>query len=99
MSVKKFDITELDDIGDPFDAGDAIIEAAAHGMAMDQFQPDLKARIIGKMRAEAAIDLSDGEIERCMGRTVMPTKMTRLAYLYRDCGYMTVADLRRDSAE
>lgn len=69
------------------------IEDAAHAMAMDQFQPDLKASIIGKMRAEGAVDLSDGEIERCMGRTVMPTKMTRLAHLYRDCGYMIDADL------
>ncbi len=95
MSTKKFDITELDDIGDAFDGGDAIIEAAAHGMAEAQFQPDLRAAIIAKMRAEGATDLSDSEIARCMGRTVMPIKMTQRAYLYRDCGYMTDEDLLR----
>ncbi len=99
MSTKKFNLTELDDIGEPFNGGDAIIEAAAHAMSMAKFQPELKASIIAKMRAEGAKDLSDGEIERCLGRTVMPTKTTRLAHLYRDCGYMTDTDLhaKRDA--
>ena len=76
-----------------------IIEDATISMAKAQFQPDLKSAIIAKMRAEGATDMSNGEIERCMGRTVMPTKMTQRAYLYRDCGYMTDADLLGDEPE
>jgi len=51
---------------------------------------EARVMIAVKLKAEGARDLSDSEIRRCLGGTCMPTKLTRLAMVFRDSEYMTM---------
>lgn len=53
---------------------------------------DKRANILAsKMNEMEAVDLSDEEIRRCLGSTVMPTANIRFAREYRDLGILVVA--------
>jgi hypothetical protein len=47
------------------------------------------------MIAEGALGLTDEEIERCLGETIMPTKLVLLAKKWRDQDFLTHDDLYR----
>lgn len=58
-------------------------------MSDAQFTPELRGRILCRLAAECAVDLSDSELERCLAPCVSGTMLVRVAKMYRDCGYMT----------
>ncbi len=61
-------------------------------MAQEEFDDNLKQKIIARMKAENAKDLSDAEIDRTLSGCVAPWLGGR-AKMFRDCNFMTVSDL------
>ncbi len=52
-----------------------------------------KAALIGRLYNNNVIDLSDGEIERCLRNTCSPTKLIAIAKRIRDSGCLTIRDV------
>jgi hypothetical protein len=53
---------------------------------------NLKEKIIGKLKAENAINLSDAEIERCLSGCVAPW-ICKKAKLFRNTKFITEKDI------
>lgn len=60
------------------------IEARIEAMGRNQFNPDLKHTIIGKMAVENTTDLSDAEIDRILSPCVA-VWLPQIAKMFRDC--------------
>lgn len=53
-----------------------------------------KAALIGRLYNSNIIDLSDGEIERCLRNTCGPTKLIAIAKRLRDSGCISIQEIR-----
>lgn len=69
------------------------VAQAAMALGLNQFQEELKLKILSKMVEMGAASLSDEEIDRCLSETIQPIRLPRIAKMYRDCGFMTAAEL------
>ena len=53
-----------------------------------------KAALIGRLYNSNVIDLSDGEIERCLRNTCSPTKLIAITKRLRDSGCISIQEIR-----
>ncbi|WP_443190946.1 hypothetical protein [Pseudomonas indica] len=56
-------------------------------------KPRLRAAALGKMRSDEAQDLSDAEIERCLGNCTAGMWLVRLVKELRASGEITLVDI------
>lgn len=68
------------------------IEERKDQLIRDQFNDLDKAVIISNLIAEAAVNLGDAEIERCL-KCVAPW-LARRAKMYRDCGFLLENEIK-----
>ena len=62
-------------------------------MSQGQFSDDLKEKILCRLRAKNALDLSDAEIDRCLSGYVAPW-LPGVTKKYRDCDFLSSDELK-----
>lgn len=64
-------------------------------MTTETRESKLRDKIAGKLQAEGATDLSDDQLNRCLGECVSGPRLIRYAQEFRDSGYLVLSGVGR----